>query len=379
MKVSKQKNISDQMKLKWYKSGYIPFIIFSYIYFFDLVHAENRYLQDSSCLDTDTNFTVYDKEINCESLNLPGNGWKCNVTGVEDLCPTTCGKCPCNDVPNASFRLLGDTRTCSDLLLKRFEWACNKRDDISELCPRTCGKCPCAYALDSTREPFRTGKTFSTCSDLKIFPRLSWTCPIDKFQDLCRMTCNDCICEDSSEAFDADGNSITCARLKFKKYRALCDEQEYKDRCKVTCGVCVDLSETPTPKPSTPEPTHRPTLSPASVGPTRGGFSGSFSPTSMSPSTSPTMDPSTSPTMDPSTTPTTNPSTSPTMKPTCPNCYFNRCNYDPNIMCSAWYCPTNVQSGRCTYCTYTHKFNYPSLYAQNCILSPWNMYTCSSC
>mmetsp|Transcript_429 Transcript_429/g.679 ORF Transcript_429/g.679 Transcript_429/m.679 type:complete len:522 (-) Transcript_429:169-1734(-) len=317
-------------------------------------------LPTKGCIDTDGEFDVDGISTTCRSINLPGNGWKCKRKIAMDLCPTTCGneKCSCED-EDTTFTLLKEDLTCKDLELTRYKWACSKRSDIAAMCPKTCGICPCAYSMDDTKV-FNAGQQKDvTCTDLSTNPSLQWTCSIDKFQDRCPISCGICPCADSSKKIRIGTKKRTCDKLTKPKFNNYCDKAWVKQRCMKSCGVCGVVP--------TPNPTFRPTTAPPVEVP---GFSGPDAPT-----LTPTVVPSLFPTVVPSLSPTAQP----TLSPKCPQC--SQCYTNPQIMCNAWYCPTNVGNGHCTYCTYQSYVYNRAYYYAYCILSPWHMTisTCNRC
>jgi len=55
-----------------------------------------------------------------------------------------------------------------------------------------------------------------------------------KIRNLCRKSCNDCVCEDSPGMMWVKGEVKTCQQIGIGE----CDDKKVKDFCRSSCGVC---------------------------------------------------------------------------------------------------------------------------------------------
>lgn len=160
----------------------------------------------------------------CEWVAAEDTVNRCAKEGVFEGCPNTCNPLcfgGCSDDPN--FRLNGvNGKSCEWVAKQKTSERCAK-PGVADACSQTCkGLCAVPTELDCTDdEDFMLGGLKAKNCEWVGKQKTDNRCKKPGVMASCRKTCNPaCVCKDSEDVFEFDGQKITCDDLDV----ANCDE-----------------------------------------------------------------------------------------------------------------------------------------------------------
>ena len=166
-----------------------------------------------TCRDSSLGFRVmYNDKLRSKSCEWVARHptWKCELEGVSEHCPNTCGSCD----------------TCSDSTLVFYHEGIYHEDINHEEIEKS-GKCAWVARKDTDTR-----------------------CAIPGIADTCRSTCNTCGCSDVDGKFDFTFGGATisksCAWAGRKNTETRCAVATVASNCPDTCGNCASCADSTT-------------------------------------------------------------------------------------------------------------------------------------
>jgi len=234
-----------------------------------------------TCEDTTSRFEVTElggktKKKGCDWVAEMRTSWRCDLVGVREQCPATCGGCGDDCADKAGKYTItigtftGDKKACK-WVAQRPRVRC-KDPAAQEHCPASCGLCPSTeptpgptastvtagptptissspssmpsgeydWCVDST-EKFELPSIsyIHTKKDCGWVESKNWFhCSIPEVIENCPKTCEKCSCVNNPDRFEVNGQLKNCNWAGTKSGWRCSNIEEVTRNCPLLCGVC---------------------------------------------------------------------------------------------------------------------------------------------